>query len=152
MLTTFITVIHILASLILILVVLAQQGKGQDLASAFGGGGSASAFGARGTATVLSKITTIVAVLFMLTSLGLSYFSVTGTRRTVVPDDAGPAAVAPTDATTDTEGSTTETGVETPAAGDETTPDGEVTTEPPEEKPEGETEQQPDPEKPPQSQ
>jgi preprotein translocase subunit SecG len=65
-------VLHILACLFLITVVLLQQGKGQDLASAFGGGGSQTAFGPRGSANVLSRATTILAGLFMVTSLALS--------------------------------------------------------------------------------
>ncbi len=64
--------LHIVACLFLIAVVLLQQGKGQDLASAFGGGGTQAAFGPRGSATVLSRATTILAGLFMVTSLSLS--------------------------------------------------------------------------------
>ena len=64
--------LHIVACLFLIGVVLLQQGKGQDLASAFGGGGTQTAFGPRGSANVLSRATTILAGLFMITSLGLS--------------------------------------------------------------------------------
>lgn len=64
--------VHVVASLLLIAVVLLQQGKGQDLASAFGGGGTQTAFGPRGSATVLSRATAILAAVFMLTSLTLS--------------------------------------------------------------------------------
>ena len=64
--------LHVLSCLFLIGVVLLQQGKSQDLASAFGGGGTQTAFGPRGSATVLSKATTILAGLFMITSLALS--------------------------------------------------------------------------------
>jgi preprotein translocase subunit SecG len=64
--------VHIIACLFLIAVVLLQQGKGQDLASAFGGGGSQTAFGPRGSATVLSRATTILAAVFMISSLSLS--------------------------------------------------------------------------------
>jgi preprotein translocase subunit SecG len=64
--------LHVVACLFLIGVVLLQQGKGQDLASAFGGGGSQAAFGPRGSATVLSRATAILAGLFMVTSLSLS--------------------------------------------------------------------------------
>jgi len=65
-------VLHIIACLFLIGVVLLQQGKGQDLASAFGGGGTQTAFGPRGSANVLSRATTVLAALFMVTSLALS--------------------------------------------------------------------------------
>jgi preprotein translocase subunit SecG len=64
--------VHVVACLFLIAVVLLQQGKGQDLASAFGGGGTQTAFGPRGSATVLSRATAILAGVFMVTSLGLS--------------------------------------------------------------------------------
>ena len=64
--------LHVVACLFLIAVVLLQQGKGQDLASAFGGGGTQTAFGPRGSATVLSRATAILAGLFMVTSLALS--------------------------------------------------------------------------------
>ena len=67
-----IVVLHVIACLFLIAVVLLQQGKGQDLASAFGGGGTQTAFGPRGSATVLSRATTILAGLFMVTSLALT--------------------------------------------------------------------------------
>jgi preprotein translocase subunit SecG len=68
----FLVTVHILACLFLIGVVLLQQGKGQDLASAFGGGGTQTAFGPRGQANVLSRATTILAGVFMVTSLSLS--------------------------------------------------------------------------------
>jgi preprotein translocase subunit SecG len=64
--------LHVIACLFLIGVVLLQQGKGQDLASAFGGGGTQTAFGPRGSANVLSRATTILAGLFMVTSLALT--------------------------------------------------------------------------------
>jgi len=67
-----IVTLHLLACFFLIAVVLLQQGKGQDLASAFGGGGTQTAFGPRGSANVLSRATTILAGVFMLTSLSLS--------------------------------------------------------------------------------
>ncbi|HXV61514.1 MAG TPA: preprotein translocase subunit SecG [Vicinamibacteria bacterium] len=91
MLTILFTALHILVCLFLILVILAQQGKGQDLASAFGGGGSQTAFGARGTATLLSKITAGAAIIFMVTSLTLSYLRPAVSQNTVVPESA-PAA------------------------------------------------------------
>ena len=65
-------VVHVFACLFLIGVVLLQQGKGQDLASAFGGGVTQTAFGPRGSANVLSRMTTILAAMFMATSLSLT--------------------------------------------------------------------------------
>ncbi len=67
-----ILLVHILVCIFLIIVVLLQSGKAADLAGAFGGMGSQTAFGPRGSATLLSKATTISAILFMLTSLTLS--------------------------------------------------------------------------------
>jgi len=68
----FVIAFHVMACLFLIGVVLLQQGKNQDLASAFGGGGTQTAFGPRGSANVLSKATTILAGVFMVTCLALS--------------------------------------------------------------------------------
>ena len=65
-------ILHVIVCLFLIIVVLLQSGKAADLAGAFGGMGSQTAFGPRGSATLLSKATTISAVLFMVTSLSLS--------------------------------------------------------------------------------
>jgi preprotein translocase subunit SecG len=95
-LTILFTVLHVLVCLFLILVVLAQQGKGQDLASAFGGAGSQTAFGARGTATLLSKITAGAAAIFMITSLTLSFLRPAVSERTVVPDTPPPASESTT--------------------------------------------------------
>ena len=64
--------IHVVVCVFLIIVVLLQSGKATDLACAFAGMGSQTAFGPRGSATLLSKATTISAVLFMVTSLSLS--------------------------------------------------------------------------------
>jgi preprotein translocase subunit SecG len=68
----FLATLHVTASILLVFVVLLQQGKGQDLASAFGGGGTQTAFGPRGSANVLSRVTTVLAGIFMATSLTLS--------------------------------------------------------------------------------
>ena len=63
---------HVLIGVFLIAVVLLQTGKAGSIADVFGGGGSMAAFGARGAATVLSRVTTVAAILFMVTSLSLS--------------------------------------------------------------------------------
>lgn len=65
-------IVHVAVCLFLIIVVLLQSGKAADLAGAFGGMGSQTAFGPRGSATLLSKATTLSAILFMVTSLSLS--------------------------------------------------------------------------------
>ncbi|MBB5330956.1 preprotein translocase subunit SecG [Tunturibacter psychrotolerans] len=65
-------IIHVVVCLFLIGVVLLQQGKSADLAGAFGGQGSQTAFGPRGAANLLTKLTTYSAIVFMLTSIGLT--------------------------------------------------------------------------------
>lgn len=65
-------VVHVILCLFLIGVVLLQQGKSADVAGAFGGQGSQTAFGPRGAANLLTKLTTWSAILFMLTSIGLT--------------------------------------------------------------------------------
>jgi len=73
--TIFLIAIHILVCILLIMIVLLQTGKGADMGAAFGGGSSQTLFGSTGASTFLSKATTVVAILFMLTSLGLAYKS-----------------------------------------------------------------------------
>ena len=87
--------VHVVACFFLIGVVLLQQGKGQDLASAFGGGGTQTAFGPRGSATVLSRATTILAGVFMVTSLALSLIR---PSRSTVLDQVPGVATTPTPA------------------------------------------------------
>jgi preprotein translocase subunit SecG len=96
-----VTVLHVIVCIILVLVVLLQSGKGADLAGAFGGGSTQTAFGSRGPASFLSKMTTIAAIVFMLTSIGLSLIStqkasksvLEGTvEETVVPEAKEPSA------------------------------------------------------------
>jgi preprotein translocase subunit SecG len=70
--TILLTTVHVIVCVFLIVVVLLQSGKAADLAGAFGGMGSQTAFGPRGSATLLSKATTISAIVFMFTSISLS--------------------------------------------------------------------------------
>ena len=83
-----ITVIHIIVCFVLIIAVLLQSGKAADLAGAFGGGGSQTVFGPRGAATILSRATTISAILFMVTSLALWMLSAKGTPSAVRGEEA----------------------------------------------------------------
>ncbi len=72
MLQYVLTFLYVMICFLLLLVVLLQQGKGGDIASAFGGSSSQAAFGARAGATLLTKATTVLGTLFMLGSLGLA--------------------------------------------------------------------------------
>jgi preprotein translocase subunit SecG len=69
----FLTVLHVMVCFILIVVVLLQRGKGAEIGAVFGGGASSTVFGSRGAGNFLTKLTSFAAVIFMLTSLGLSY-------------------------------------------------------------------------------
>jgi len=95
---------HIVASLVLILVVLLQSGKAGDLAATFGSTGSQTAFGARGAATVLTRATTVCAVIFMVTSLTLAIMFTKGSSGTVLEGMALPQELpveSPIDLSTD---------------------------------------------------
>src|ERR1051326_2548468 len=81
---------YVIVCLLLLLVILLQQGKGGDMASAFGGGGSQTAFGARGGATLLTKMTSVCAVLFMLGALVLAILGQRGPRSLVSGTPAPP--------------------------------------------------------------
>src|SRR4029077_1601893 len=65
--------LHVVVCFVLIIVIMLQSGNAADLAGAFGGAGSQTAFGPRGAATFLSRATTWCAIVFMMTSLALSY-------------------------------------------------------------------------------
>ncbi|HEV2325018.1 MAG TPA: preprotein translocase subunit SecG [Terracidiphilus sp.] len=90
--------VHIIICFFLIIVILLQSGKAADLAGAFGGMGSQTAFGPRGSATLLSKATTISAVLFMVTSMTLSIMATknAGLGASVLEGNQGKATPAQT--------------------------------------------------------
>jgi preprotein translocase subunit SecG len=79
---TLVLIVHVVAALGICGLVLLQHGKGADMGAAFGGGASGSLFGATGSANFLSRATAILAVIFFLTSLGLTYLA---THRTAAP-------------------------------------------------------------------
>jgi preprotein translocase subunit SecG len=90
------TAFHVLVCVGLIIVVLLQTGKGTGLASVFGGGGGGSVFGGKGFGSVLAKATGVLAVLFMLTSIGLSLLPKGAKARSALGTQGGrPAAGAP---------------------------------------------------------
>ena len=75
--------VHVMAALGIIGLVLLQHGKGADVGAAFGSGSAGSVFGSAGSANFLSRATAVLALVFFLTSMGLTYFS---TRK---PDSEG---------------------------------------------------------------
>ena len=92
-----VAVLYVINCLVLMLVILLQQGKGGDIANAFGGGSSQAAFGARSGATVLSRATTVCAVLFIVGAIALGILgqyeggSVVGGRAPLAqPSTPGP--------------------------------------------------------------
>jgi len=88
--SSLIIALHIFACIFLILIVLLQTGKGASMGASLGGGGSQALFGSAGPATILSKITTGVAILFMLTSLTLAYTSSHKSDSSIMPDTKAP--------------------------------------------------------------
>ena len=108
MLYYLVATVFVVNCFVLIMVILLQQGKGGDIASAFGGGSSQAAFGARSGATVLSRATTVCAILFVLGALALGIMgqrgpgSVIGSRPApalpagaTLPGTPAPANTAP---------------------------------------------------------
>src|ERR1700741_2462278 len=85
-----VTILHVIVSIGLILVVLLQTGKGAEMGAVFGGS-SSTVFGSSGAGTFLTRLTTGTAIVFMLTSLSLTYFSACRNSATVF-DTAPPAA------------------------------------------------------------
>ena len=86
--TIFLVILYILVCLFLVMVVLLQQGKGADLAGAFGGGGSQTSFGPRGTTNIMHRMTTGAFVLFVVLCLALAILS--GKQRTSVMENVAP--------------------------------------------------------------
>ena len=117
---TFVVIVHVLVSLGLILVVLLQTGRGAEMGAVFGGS-SATIFGSSGAGNFLTRLTTGMAIVFMLTSLTLGYFSGRGGSSTVF-DSVAPDAPAAGRSTS----APVEVRTEPPA-----TPPAKVTTEPP---------------------
>lgn len=83
--TVLLILIYVVVCIFLILVVLLQQGKGADLAGAFGGGGTQTAFGPRSATNIMHRMTTVSFVLFVVLSMTLAVLS--GKRQRSVTDD-----------------------------------------------------------------
>lgn len=95
LLHTIILTVHIIVSLSIIGFVLLQHGKGADMGAAFGSGASGSLFGATGSANFLSRVTAVLAAVFFMTSLGLSYIATSSPRASGSVMDSAPAQTAP---------------------------------------------------------
>ncbi len=116
-------VIHVALAIGVIGLVLIQHGKGADAGAAFGAGASSTVFGARGSASFLTKLTTVLAGLFFLTSLGLFYLAAqrdgsdlgSVTESIAIEEEAAPAV-------SDLPGGVTDSEAVLPAAAEETLP------------------------------
>ncbi len=93
--TLIIIALHVVVCVALILIVLLQRGKGADMGAVFGGS-SQTIFGSAGATPFLHKVTTIVAVVFMFTSLGLSFLYGKGSRSSVMEGLSAPPAATET--------------------------------------------------------
>jgi preprotein translocase subunit SecG len=113
--TTFLMVLHIMVCLMLIVVVLLQRGKGSDIGAALGGGSSNTVFGSRGAGNFLTKLTSACAVIFMLTSLSLSYLG-TQAQQVSVFDEEVEDILPATDSLEEVVDQAAESGGETPDA------------------------------------
>jgi preprotein translocase subunit SecG len=83
-------IMHVIVCIALIMIVLLQTGKGADMGAAFGGGASQTLFGSTGATTFLGKATTVAAIVFMITSLGLAYMSTHKTGDSIMMDEKAP--------------------------------------------------------------
>ena len=89
--SSIINVIHIIAALSLILTVLLQAGKGAAMGSGLGAGSSQTMFGSSGAGNFLTKLTTGIAILFMVTSLTLAVFSTKKKSSSLIQEVEEPA-------------------------------------------------------------
>jgi preprotein translocase subunit SecG len=87
---TIVIALHVTVCVLLILIVLLQTGKGAEMGASIGGAGSQALFGAAGPANILTKITTGVAIIFMITSLTLAYMSGHQSETSVMKNSSVP--------------------------------------------------------------
>jgi preprotein translocase subunit SecG len=92
-LTVLLVILYVIVCLFLIMVVLLQQGKGADLAGAFGGGGSQTSFGPRTTTNIMHRLTTVSFILFVVLSMSLAILS--GKRHKSVVENVEATTVTP---------------------------------------------------------
>ncbi len=87
--------VHILVSIMLIIAVLLQSGKGADMGAVFGGAGSQALFGSAGPADFLNKATRVLVVVFMITSLTLGFSTLKKPSQSIMQKAATSAPAAP---------------------------------------------------------
>ncbi len=97
---TFIWVVNVASSVSVDVLVLLQHGKGADMGAAFGSGSSGSLFGASGSANFLSRTTGVLAAVFFISTLGLTYLSSNrseskGVMENVISDQSSVSAEIP---------------------------------------------------------
>ena len=100
---TAIIIVHVLCTFFLILVILLQSGKGAAMGSGLGAGSSQTMFGSSGAGNFLTKMTTAIATLFMITSLTLGIMSTQEKSRSVMPDLETPTTTIPSEVIPGTE-------------------------------------------------
>jgi preprotein translocase subunit SecG len=83
---TLVVVVHVVIAVALVGLVLIQQGKGADAGAAFGGGASQTVFGSQGSGSFLTRVTTLLAIVFFVTSFSLAVFA---KQRAEVAGEAG---------------------------------------------------------------
>ena len=101
MIEILILLLHVIAAVGVIGLVLLQHGKGADMGAAFGSGSSGSLFGSSGSANFLSRTTAVLAAVFFLTSMGLTYVTSHKPQQASVMDShktEQPATLPPTQA------------------------------------------------------
>ncbi|MDP6336004.1 MAG: preprotein translocase subunit SecG [Nitrospinaceae bacterium] len=91
---TLIIMVHVICTLFLILVILLQTGKGAGMGSGLGAGSNQTMFGSSGASNFLTKMTTAIATLFMITSLTLATMSSKEKSRSIMPETEVPAAAS----------------------------------------------------------
>jgi len=97
----FVLIMHVIISILLIALVLSQQGKGAEVGASFGSGASQTIFGSQGSGNFLTRLTAILAALFFVTSLSLSYLAAHNTQlkdldqllKTIEPTIAQPKEI-----------------------------------------------------------
>jgi preprotein translocase subunit SecG len=75
-------IVHAVVTIALIIIVLLQADKGEGLSGAFGGGAAQTIFGTKGSLDFFGKLTTILAIVFIITSLTLTYMAGKGFKST----------------------------------------------------------------------